>query len=181
MTGCCTLPPREAPAIPLWINGRPVLAMVPVFHEIREAATQRLIRRVPMVDATLAASAIENANQAPGLLPTAMTDFLQALAEALQELEAAVLPGATGAPVVSLDRARRARAAAPKAAPAKKAAAAAKTETPTAASPDTAVAKAKSSSKKPARKAPVAGPSAAPSKNVAKPTRRRQAAAPAAD
>ena len=88
MTGCCTLPPREAPAIPLWINGRPVLAMVPVFHEIRESATQRLIRRVPMVDTTLAATAIENANQAPGLLPAAMKGFLQELVEALQELEA---------------------------------------------------------------------------------------------
>lgn len=88
MTGCCTLPPREAPAIPLWINGRPVLAMVPAFHEIREAATQRLIRRVPMVDATLAATAVDNANQAPGLLPAEMTGFLQALVEALQELEA---------------------------------------------------------------------------------------------
>ena len=88
MTGCCTLPPREAPAIPLWINGRPVLSMVPAFHEIREVATQRLIRRVPMVDTDLAATAIENANQAPGLLPAAMTGFLQALAEALQELEA---------------------------------------------------------------------------------------------
>lgn len=50
MTGCCTLPPREAPAIPLWINGRPVLAMPLEFNEIREAATQRLIRRVPMID-----------------------------------------------------------------------------------------------------------------------------------
>ena len=88
MTGCCTLPPREAPAIPLWINGRPVLAMVPTFHEIRESATQRLIRRVPLVDATLAATAIANANQAGGLLPSAMTDFLKELASALQELEA---------------------------------------------------------------------------------------------
>lgn len=87
MTGCCTLPPREAPAIPLWINGRPVLAMVPVFHEIRETATQRLIRRVPMVDSALAATAIANANQAAGLLPSAMTDFLNALAASLDELE----------------------------------------------------------------------------------------------
>lgn len=88
MTGCCTLPPREAPAIPLWINGRPVLAMVPSFHEIRESATQRLIRRVPLVDQALAATAVASANQASGLLPAAMKDFLQALVVALQELEA---------------------------------------------------------------------------------------------
>ena len=87
MTGCCTLPPREAPAIPLWINGRPVLAMVPVFQEIRESATQRLIRRVPLVDQVLAATAIKAANEAPGLLPAAMASFLQELAVALEELE----------------------------------------------------------------------------------------------
>ena len=88
MTGCCTLPPREAPAIPLWINGRPVLAMVPVFREIRDSATQRLIRRVPMVDTTLAASAMDAANQASGLSPAAMNSFLNELAQALEELEA---------------------------------------------------------------------------------------------
>lgn len=88
MTGCCTLPPRESPAIPLWVNGRPVLTMAPVFHEIRESATQRLIRRVPLVDAALAATAIANANQAAGLLPSAMAGCLQELASALQELEA---------------------------------------------------------------------------------------------
>lgn len=88
MTGCCTLPPREAPAIPLWINGRPLLSMVPVFHEIREAATQRLIRRVPLVDTNLAGTAIAAANQASGLLPAAMTDFLNELVLALDELEA---------------------------------------------------------------------------------------------
>ena len=88
MTGCCTLPPREAPAIPLWINGRPVLAMAPVFHEIRESATQRLIRRVPMVDLELATTAVVAANQAPGLLPAVMTGFLNELAAALEELEA---------------------------------------------------------------------------------------------
>lgn len=87
MTGCCTLPPREAPAVPLWINGHPVLAMVPHFHEVREVATQRLIRRVPMVDQALATTAIEAANQAPGLLPGAMTAFLSALLAALHELE----------------------------------------------------------------------------------------------
>ena len=87
MTGCCTLPPREAPAIPLWINGRPVLAMVPVFHEIRESATQRLIRRVPLVDAALAETAVVAANQAPGLLPDAMRGFLNELVLALEELE----------------------------------------------------------------------------------------------
>ena len=86
MTGCCTLPPREAPAIPLWINGRPVLAMVPTFHEIRESATQRLIRRVPMVDQTLAATAIATANQAPGLLPAEVAAFLNELLAALEEL-----------------------------------------------------------------------------------------------
>ncbi len=88
MTGCCTLPPREAPAIPLWINGRPVLTMAPVFHEIRESATQRLIRRVPMVDQALAATAVAYANQAAGLLPAAMSGFLKELVLALQELEA---------------------------------------------------------------------------------------------
>lgn len=88
MTGCCTLPPREAPAIPLWINGRPVLTMAPVFHEIRESATQRLIRRVPLVDQPLAATAIVSANQASGMLPAAMGEFLKVLAMALQELEA---------------------------------------------------------------------------------------------
>lgn len=88
MSGCCTLPPREAPAIPLWINGRPVLAMVPVFHEIREAATQRLIRRVPLIDAPLAETAVMAANQAAGLLPAAMTAFLSELKLALEELEA---------------------------------------------------------------------------------------------
>lgn len=87
MTGCCTLPPREAPAIPLWINGRPVLAMVPTFHEIRESATQRLIRRVPLVDETLAATAIANAHQASGLLPVTMARFLQELVAALEALE----------------------------------------------------------------------------------------------
>lgn len=86
MTGCCTLPPREAPAIPLWINGRPVMSMVPVFHEVRESATQRLIRRVPLVDQALATTAVVAANQAPGLLPAAMNDFLQALTAALEEL-----------------------------------------------------------------------------------------------
>lgn len=88
MTGCCTLPPREAPAIPLWINGRPVLSMAPRFHEIRESATQRLIRRVPMVDQALASTAIAAANQASGLLPAAMTGFLNELMAVLEELEA---------------------------------------------------------------------------------------------
>lgn len=88
MTNCCTLPPREAPAIPLWINGRPLLAMVPVFHEIRDSASQRLIRRVPIVDQELAATAITAANHAPGLLPAAMTVFLNELATAIEELEA---------------------------------------------------------------------------------------------
>ena len=88
MTGCCTLPPREAPAIPLWINGRPVLTMVPVFHEVRESATQRLIRRVPLVDQAVAITAIDSANQAAGLLPAPMQTFLNDLANALTELEA---------------------------------------------------------------------------------------------
>lgn len=87
MTGCCTLPPREAPAIPLWINGRPVMTMAPIFHEIRESATQRLIRRVPLVDQDLAGTAIRAANQAPGLLPEAMTSVLKELSVALEELE----------------------------------------------------------------------------------------------
>lgn len=87
MTSCCTLPPREAPAIPLWINGRPVLAMPQAFHEIRETATQKLIRRVPLVDQALAASAISNANQVQRLLPAAVGGFLNALLLALQELE----------------------------------------------------------------------------------------------
>lgn len=82
------MPPREAPAIPLWINGRAVLAMPQEFHEIREAATQRLIRRVPMVDRGLAASAITNANQAQRLLPEAVKSFLESLLLALGELEA---------------------------------------------------------------------------------------------
>ena len=88
MTGCCTLPPREAPAIPLWINGRPVLAMPQEFNEIREAATQRLIRRVPMVDQELAASAILNATQSQRLPAAAAKEFLHALLLALEELEA---------------------------------------------------------------------------------------------
>lgn len=88
MTGCCTLPPREAPAIPLWINGRPVLAMPTAFHEIREAATQRLIRRVPLVEQGLAATAVANANQAQGLSPEAVRQFLEALGVALEELAA---------------------------------------------------------------------------------------------
>lgn len=87
MTGCCTLPPREAPAIPLWINGRPVLAMPLEFNEIREAATQRLIRRVPMIDAVLAASSIECANQSQRLAPEAVKSFLTTLLQALEELE----------------------------------------------------------------------------------------------
>ncbi len=87
MTGCCTLPPREAPAIPLWINGRPVLAMPLEFNEIREAATQRLIRRVPMIDAGLAASAIVCANQSQRLAPESVNSFLTALLQALEELE----------------------------------------------------------------------------------------------
>ncbi|WVH10093.1 MAG: hypothetical protein EoVTN8_1640 [Fluviibacter phosphoraccumulans EoVTN8] len=87
MTGCCTLPPREAPAIPLWINGRPVLAMPLEFNEIREAATQRLIRRVPMIDAILAASAIGCANQSQRLAPEAVKSFLSTLLQALKELE----------------------------------------------------------------------------------------------
>ncbi len=88
MTGCCTLPPREAPAIPLWINGRPVLAMPTMFHEIREAATQRLIRRVPMVDQVLAATAVVNASQAQGLSPEATRSFLDSVVVALDELAA---------------------------------------------------------------------------------------------
>jgi len=88
MTGWCTLPPREAPAIPLWINGRPVLAMPQEFNEIREAVTQRLIRRVPMVDLALAASAVASANQAQGLSPEAVKSFLESLLLALEELEA---------------------------------------------------------------------------------------------
>ena len=87
MTGCCTLPPREAPAIPLWINGRPVLAMPLEFNEIRESATQRLIRRVPMVDEVLAASAIVCANQSQRLAPEAVKDFLTSMLQALEELE----------------------------------------------------------------------------------------------
>ena len=85
MTGCCTLPPREAPAIPLWINGRPVLAMVPVFHEIREVATQRLIRRVPLVDLDLASTSIDYANAAAGLKPAAMHEILNELVTALHD------------------------------------------------------------------------------------------------
>ncbi len=87
MTGCCTLPPREAPAIPLWINGRPVLAMPQEFNEIREAVTQRLIRRVPMVDRELAASAVVSANQAQRLTPAEVKGFLASLLQALEELE----------------------------------------------------------------------------------------------
>ncbi len=87
MTSCCTLPPREAPAIPLWINGRPVLAMPLEFNEIREAATQRLIRRVPMIDAVLAASSIECANQSQRLATEAVKSFLTTLLQALEELE----------------------------------------------------------------------------------------------
>lgn len=87
MTGCCTLPPREAPAIPLWINGRPVLAMPQEFNEIRESATQRLIRRVPMVDKALAASAIVCANQSQRLASPSVAEFLTSLLEALEELE----------------------------------------------------------------------------------------------
>lgn len=86
MTGCCSIPPREAPAIPLWINGRPVLTMPKVFHEIRETATQRLIRRVPMVDADLAGSSIAVARAAPVLSSAAARPFLMALQEALVEL-----------------------------------------------------------------------------------------------
>lgn len=88
MSDCCTLPPREAPAIPLWINGRPVLAMVPVFHEVREVASQRLIRRVPLVDATLAATAITAASQSSGLSPASVPTFLSELGAAIAELEA---------------------------------------------------------------------------------------------
>ena len=80
--------PREAPAIPLWINGRPVLVMPQEFHEIRDAATQRLIRRVPMVDREFAASAIANANQAQCLSTEAVKSFLESLLLALSELEA---------------------------------------------------------------------------------------------
>lgn len=87
MSGCCTIPPREAPAIPLWINGRPMLAMPIRFHEIRESATQRLIRRVPMVDAELAASALSAAHHATGLPLAAASQFLAALSQALEELE----------------------------------------------------------------------------------------------
>lgn len=87
MTGCCTLPPREAPAIPLWINGRPVLAIPLEFNEIRESANQRLIRRVPMVDEVLAASAIVCANQSQRFAPEAVKDFLTSLLQALEELE----------------------------------------------------------------------------------------------
>ena len=88
MTGCCTIPPREAPAIPLWINGRPMLAMPLRFHEIRESATQRLIRRVPLVDETLAASALAVATQSARLGEPMIPGFLAALTEALEELEA---------------------------------------------------------------------------------------------
>lgn len=87
MSGCCTIPPREAPAIPLWINGRPMLAMPLRFHEIREAATQRLIRRVPMVDTELAATALDAAQHAIGLPLTSVSDFLGKLVQALEELE----------------------------------------------------------------------------------------------
>jgi acyl-CoA reductase-like NAD-dependent aldehyde dehydrogenase len=86
MTGCCTIPPREAPAIPLWINGRPVLTMPKVFRDIREAATQRLIRRVPMVDTDLAASSIAVARAAVVMSSAAIPDFLTTLREALVEL-----------------------------------------------------------------------------------------------
>ncbi|MFZ9616325.1 MAG: aldehyde dehydrogenase family protein, partial [Fluviibacter sp.] len=75
------------PAIPLWINGRPVLAMPLEFNEIREAATQRLIRRVPMIDAGLAASAIVCANQSQQFAPESVNSFLTALLQALEELE----------------------------------------------------------------------------------------------
>lgn len=87
MSGCCTIPPREAPAIPLWINGRPMLAMPLRFHEVREAATQRLIRRVPIVDAELAASALNVAQQATGLPLAEVSHFLGELSQALEELE----------------------------------------------------------------------------------------------
>lgn len=87
MTGCCTLPPREAPAIPLWINGRAVLAMPQEFNEIRESATQRLIRRVPMVDQALAVRAVVCANQSRQLAPEAIKGFLSNLLQALDELE----------------------------------------------------------------------------------------------
>jgi len=88
MSGCCTLPPREAPAIPLWINGRPMLTMPLRFHEIREAATQRLIRRVPLVDAGLAATALEAGRHAMPLASEPAPLFLDELGKALHELEA---------------------------------------------------------------------------------------------
>ena len=86
MTGCCSIPPREAPAIPLWIHGRPVLTMPLAFHEIRESASQRLIRRVPLVDIDLAASALTAARQAAPLSAHSVPVFLSELEKALVEL-----------------------------------------------------------------------------------------------
>ncbi len=86
MTGCCSIPPREAPAIPLWINGRPVLTMPLAFHEIRESASQRLIRRVPLVDIDLAASALTAARQAAPFRVQSVPAFLFELENALVEL-----------------------------------------------------------------------------------------------
>ena len=86
MTGCCSIPPREAPAIPLWINGRPVLTMPMAFHEIRESASQRLIRRVPMVDVDLAASALTVGQQSAPISEEGVPAFLSELEIALVEL-----------------------------------------------------------------------------------------------
>jgi acyl-CoA reductase-like NAD-dependent aldehyde dehydrogenase len=88
MTGCCSIPPREAPAIPLWINGRPVLTMPRFFHDIRETSTQRLIRRVPMVDIDLASASVTVNRDAPELSAAARRPFLTTLQEALVELTA---------------------------------------------------------------------------------------------
>lgn len=53
------LSPDGPPALPLWINGRAFLTMVPAFFEVRDALTGEPLRRTPLCGADEVAEAVQ--------------------------------------------------------------------------------------------------------------------------
>lgn len=56
--------PDGPPALPLWINGRSFLTMVPDFFEIQNALTGEPLRRTPLCGADEVAAAVQSAQSA---------------------------------------------------------------------------------------------------------------------
>lgn len=83
------LSPDGPPALPLWINGRAFLTMVPAFYEVHDALTGEALRRTPLCGADEVAEAVAAAQAAaPGwaALPVAQRqELLQAWAKGLDQ------------------------------------------------------------------------------------------------